>query len=236
MNIPASPVSPGNPGTSGVPTTLLRSITALSGLRESELAVLARVATRKSCARGSLISTVGSPSDAVHILIYGRVKTFLKAGDGREMVLRVLGPGELIVEMDVLDDGPSSANIIALGTCEFIRIAREDFKRCLAANSGMVMLVMRELERRLRDAESLIASLSRLNVVGRVLRVLRQAAEVVNGRMVVRMKLSHKDIASRVGSSREAVTQALKQLRLQGHVEVCNGSIIIRDDVLVPRR
>ena len=229
MSIAGTAVFPGHSDAPGVSPSLLRQIELLSALPGKELEALARAATRASCARGSLISAVGSRADAVHILLSGRAKVALNGAD-REIILAVLGPGELIVELDVLENAPSPANVVALAACEFLRIARHDFKRCLAANLDMALLVVRELERRMRNAESLVGDLMGSNVVGRVLRLLRQAAEIVNGRKVMRKKLSHQDIASRVGSSRAAVTQALKQLQLRGQVEILDGQMLIHDD------
>jgi CRP/FNR family cyclic AMP-dependent transcriptional regulator len=228
----AGRLAPRESRTPGVSTKLLRGVELLSALRENELAMLARAATHESFPRGSILSAAGRPSDAVYVLVCGRVKVFLKDVTGREMILRVLGPGDLIVEMDVFDDHPCSASIGALVTCEFIRIAKGDFTRCLAASFDLTMLVVRELERRLRDAEALIGSLALKNVRGRVLHLLRQAAEPVAGRMVVRTKFSHRDIARRIGSSRESVTHALKSLQSRGQVEVFRGRMIIRDDAV----
>jgi len=229
VNFPARLAFERESPTPGISPALLREVEVLSALRGYELDALARAATRVSCARGALISAAGNSTDAVHILLSGRVKISLK-GAGREIILGVLGPGELIVEMDVLEESPASANVVALVACELILIDKRDFRRCVAGNSDMALRVVRELERRQRNAECLIGTLLGSDVLGRVLGLLRQAADSVNGRKVMRRKLSHQDIASRVGSSRVAVTQALKRLQLQGRVEIRDGCMIIHDE------
>lgn len=232
MDIAVSLAPPGVSGTPRISTTLLRNVRLLSLLGETDLAMIARVARRESCARGSLIFAAGNPSDSVFILISGHIKVFMEDVEGREMILRILGPGEFFGEMGLIDNNAPWASVVTLEACELIRIARSDFTRCLAANFDMTMTVMRDLVKRLHDANNLIGSLALVDVLGRVVHLLRQAAEVVDGQKVVRKKISVQDIARRVGASRETVSRVLKHLQLRGQVEVLGDSLIIRDDLL----
>jgi CRP/FNR family cyclic AMP-dependent transcriptional regulator len=222
------------PGANSVATTLLRNVPLLSALGESELAIISRSARLKSCARGTTVCAAGITSGSIYVLVRGRAKVFIQDGAGREMILRILGPGEFFGETGLIDSS-ARTSVVMLEACELISIAKSDFTQCLAANFDMTRYVIRELVTRLRDAEIQIGTLALTGVLGRVLQLLRQAAEVVDGRKVVRKKLSHQDIASRVGASREMVTRTLKRLRLQGLVEIHGRSIIVRDDLLSSR-
>jgi len=218
-------------GMSSVSTTLLRNVPLLSVLSEPELALLARVVSRKSYARGSLILSAGDPTDSLYILINGRIKVFMSDLDGKEVILAILGPNEFFGEMGLIDNSPRSANVVALEACELVCISKPDFKRCLADNFEMAMTVMRGLVKRLREADNQIGSLALMDVFGRVARLLLETAEVIDGEKVVTKKLSKQDIARMIGASREMVSRVMKHLQAAGYIEARGDSIVIRDNI-----
>ena len=222
---------------SGVPpvsTALLRNVPLLSVLSEDELALLARVVSRKSYARGAQILAAGDPTDSLYILISGRIKVLMSDLDGKEVILSILGPNEFVGEMGLIDNSPRSASVVALESCELICISKADFKRCLADNFDMAMTVMRGLVKRLREADKQIGSLALMDVFGRVARLLLETAEVVDGEKVVTKKLSKQDIARMIGASREMVSRVMKHLQEAGYIEVRAETIVIRDNIVLP--
>jgi len=221
------------PGTSSVSTALLRNVPLLSLLSEAELALLARVVSRKSYARGSLILATGDPTDSLYILISGRIKVFMSDLDGKEVILSILGPNEFFGEMGLIDNNPRSANVVALEPCELVCISEPDFKRCLADNFNMAMTVMRGLVKRLREADNQIGSLALMDVFGRVARLLLETAEVIDGEKVLTKKLSKQDIARMIGASREMVSRVMKHLQEAGYIEVRADTIVIRENILL---
>ena len=214
-----------------VSTALLRNVPLLSLLSENELALLARVVTRKSYPRNSQILGAGDPTDSLYILISGRIKVFMGDLDGKEVILSILGPNEFFGEMGLIDNSPRSANVVALEPCELICISKPDFKRCLSENFEMAMTVMRGLVKRLREADKQIGSLALMDVFGRVARLLLEMAEDVNGEKRVTKKLSKQDIARMIGASREMVSRVMKHLQEAGYIEVRPEAIVIRDGI-----
>jgi len=221
-------------GVSHVSTALLRNVPLLSVLSEEELALLARVVTRKSYTRGSQILGAGDPTDSLYILISGRIKVLMSDLDGKEVILAILEPNEFVGEMGLIDNSPRSANVVALEPCEVVCISKSDFKRCLADNFEMAMTVMRGLVKRLRDADNQIGSLALMDVFGRVARLLLETAEVVGGEKVVTKKLSKQDIARMIGASREMVSRVMKHLQEAGYIELRGDAIVIRENIPLP--
>ncbi|MBE0612736.1 MAG: Crp/Fnr family transcriptional regulator [Burkholderiales bacterium] len=222
---------------SGVPpvsTALLRNVPLLSLLSDAELALLARVVTRKSYARGNQILGAGDPTDSLYILISGRIKVLMSDLDGKEVILAILEPNEFVGEMGLIDNSPRSANVVALEACEVVCISKSDFKRCLAENFEMAMTVMRGLVKRLRDADKQIGSLALMDVYGRVARLLLETAEDLDGEKVVTRKLSKQDIARMIGASREMVSRVMKHLQEAGYVELRADTIVIRENMPLP--
>lgn len=216
-----------------VSTTLLRNVPLFAGLEEAQLEVLARAIVRKSVPRNVKIIGAGDPTDSLHIVISGRLKVLMGDEQGREVILSILGPGEFFGEMGLLDDSPRSASVVTLEPCEVLTISKADFKRSLAENFDLSLMVMRGLVKRLREADQKIGSLALMDVYGRVARLLLEMAEDVGGEKVVVKKLSKQDIAKMIGASREMVSRVMKDLQLGGYIEVRGRSIALRDNILL---
>jgi CRP/FNR family cyclic AMP-dependent transcriptional regulator len=216
-----------------VSTTLLHNVPLFAGLNEEQLSVLVRMVVRKSFGRNVTIIGAGDPTDSLYIVINGRLKVLMSDEQGREVILSILGPGEFFGEMGLLDDSPRSASVVTLEPCELLSISKTDFKRSLAENFDLSLMVMRGLVRRLREADGKIGSLALMDVYGRVARLLLDMAEDVGGEKVVVKKLSKQDIAKMIGASREMVSRVMKDLQLGGYIEARGRSIVLRPNIQI---
>ncbi len=98
----------------------------------------------------------------------------------------------------------------------------------------MSLFIMRNLTKRLRLADRNIESLALLDVYGRVARLLLEAAETVDGRLVVMHKMSKQDIAKMIGASREMVSRVMRDLTAQGLIQEADGQAnALLEDLLI---
>ena len=201
-----------------------------AGLEESELRALSVHATAQAFPKNAIIVNEGDRSDSIFIIVSGRVKVFLHGKDGREVVLNVHGPGEYFGEM-VLDEGPRSASVVTLETSKFLVIRKADFRRFLSEHPEFAMRLINRLMLRVRALTENVGSLALLDVYGRVARLLLELAVEQDGRLVVTERLTQKDIADRVGASREMVSRIFKDLAAGGYIEVENRRITIHRDL-----
>jgi CRP/FNR family cyclic AMP-dependent transcriptional regulator len=220
-------------GPAAVSTLLLRNVPLFSQLPEAPLSLLTKVVGRKSYTRGTTIINAGDPTDALYIVISGRLKVMMSDDEGREVILAILGQGEFFGEMGLVDDAPRSATVIAIEPCELLVMSKADFKKCLGDNFDIAMGVMRGLVKRLRDADKKIGSLALMDVYGRVARLLLEMSETIDGQKVVTKKLPKQDIAKMIGASREMVSRVMKDLQTGGYIEVKAGAIFLRDNILM---
>ncbi|WP_018411281.1 Crp/Fnr family transcriptional regulator [Methyloversatilis thermotolerans] len=200
-----------------------------SGLSDSSLEPVAKVSNMRRVPRGSIVVRAGDKTDFVYLVLSGSLKVLVSDEEGREVILSMLGPGELFGEMGVLDDNPRSATVVTVVPSDLIVIAKSDFKRVLQENFEVSMFIMRNLVARLRTADRKIESLALMDVYGRVARLLLEMADDVNGEKVVNRKISKQDIAKMIGASREMVSRVMKDLHLQGLIEETNGKILLRE-------
>jgi CRP/FNR family cyclic AMP-dependent transcriptional regulator len=211
----------------------LRNVPLFSTVPEGQLSLLTRVVGRKSYPRNSTIINAGDPTDALYIVISGRLKVMMSDDEGREVILAILGQGEFFGEMGLIDEAPRSATVIAIEPCELLTINKMDFKKCLAENFEIAVGVMKGLVKRLREADKKIGSLALMDVYGRVARLLMEMAETVDGQRVVTKKLPKQDIAKMIGASREMVSRVMKDLQTSGHIEVKSGAIFLHEAMLM---
>ena len=179
--------------------------------------------------RHTVVLHAGDRTDNIYFVLSGALKVQVSDEEGREVILSLLGPGELFGEMGVLDDHPRSATVLAVETSEVVMIGQAEFKRCLAENPNVSLFIMRNLTKRLRVADRTIESLALLDVYGRVARLLLESAETVDGRKVVTHKISKQDIAKMIGASREMVSRVMRDLTAQGLIHEQDGQLILVD-------
>jgi CRP/FNR family transcriptional regulator, cyclic AMP receptor protein len=215
-----------------VSPSVLKNVPMFAKLPEESLRLLAAVVTKCSAPRGTVVMAAGDPIDSLYIVISGRLKVMMSDAEGKEVILSILGSGEVFGEMGVIDDSPRSASVIAIEPCEMLCVNRRDFDRCLAENFDMAQAIMRGLVKRLREADRKIISLALLDVYGRVARLLIELAEDLGGQKILIKRLSKQDIAKMVGASREMVSRVMRDLQLGGLIEMRGSSIVLRETIL----
>jgi CRP/FNR family cyclic AMP-dependent transcriptional regulator len=208
----------------------LRRVPLFYGLNESQLDLLSTGSTRRSYAKGRTLVAEGEPSQSLFVLLSGRAKVQRSDSEGKEVIIAVIGPGEFIGEMSLIDDEPRSASVITLETCEFLSIRKESFRQILMQSTDVCMGVMKGLVKRLRLADRKIETLALLDVYGRVARVLLDSSELVNGERIVRSRLPRQQIAKMIGASREMVSRVMKGLETEGFIQsLPEGRLLLRE-------
>jgi CRP/FNR family cyclic AMP-dependent transcriptional regulator len=210
---------------------LIRNVPLFSSLPGDQLLLLASVLSRKPYPRDSAVIAAGDPTDALYIVISGRLKVVMSDNEGREAILAILNRGDFFGEMGLIDQAPRSASVVTLEACELLTITRADFMKCLQKNFDLAMNVIRGLVGRLREADRKIGSLALMDVCGRVARLLMDMAETVDGQKVVTRKLPKKQIAKMIGASREMVSRVMKEMETSGHIEVRAHGILLRESL-----
>jgi len=220
-NLTVSPVS----------ITALRMLPIFETLNDQRLAEIARFATLRSVPRNATILQAGDSTDNIYLVLAGSLKVQISDQDGREVILALLGPGEMFGEMGVIDEHPRSATVVSSVPCDLVAIAKDDFKRCLAENFEVSLYIIENLVKRLRKADRKIESLALMDVYGRVARLLLEMAETEQGRKVIRRRITRQEIAKTVGASREMVSRVMRDLQLQGLIDESDGCIWLNEEI-----
>lgn len=194
-------------------------------LASDEVEELTRKAQVRKLPRQALVVSEGDRTDSLYIILSGKVKVFL-ADEGRQLTLRTLGPGDYFGEM-VLDEGPRSASVITLEPSTFAVVSRESFEGFVSARPDFTIRLIKKLIHLTRALTNNVRSLALLDVYGRVARLLLELAVERDGKRVIPEKLTQREIANRVGASREMIGLILRDLSVGGYISVSGKEITI---------
>jgi CRP/FNR family cyclic AMP-dependent transcriptional regulator len=208
---------------------ILKTVPLFSSFSDQQIAMLASCVQHRSYPRGAAILRAGEETEALYIILSGRVKVLIPDEEGREIILTMMAAQDFFGEMGLLDDLPSSATVETLEPCEMLRIPRTAFLSCLEENAEVAMLVLRNMVKRLREADRKIESLALIDVYGRVARLIIDMAENIDGHWVVQRAPAKQEIARMIGASREMVSRVVKDLQEKNLIHTDKRKIIVLD-------
>lgn len=209
------------------PESALADVPLFAGLDAAELAILSRHVVTKQFPKSAVIINEGDQIDTLYVILAGRVKVYASDEEGREILLNLQGPGEHFGEMALLDDAPRSASVMTTEPTRLAIISKQDFRNCLAQAPDIAFNLIRHLVARVRRLTASVKNLGLHDVYGRLSRTLQELAIERDNKLVIEQRLTHQDIASMVGSSREMVSRILKDLARGGYITVEDRQITI---------
>jgi len=212
---------------------LLSDIKLFEGLTTTQLDWISKHAHRRVFTAGTNVMTIEQPGEAVFIILHGTVKIHIEQG-GRDVILSVLGSGDLLGEMSLIDSVGRSASAITLENSLMLWMDKTTFNYLLDNFPPVARNLVKILSARVRLSDQVIQSLATLDVNGRVARQLlafaeRYGRDVTDG-VQVRIVLTQGDLADLVGASRKRVNQTMVFFKEQGLVSTdMDGRFIIHN-------
>ncbi len=200
-----------------------------AGLDPAALARLAAEVRERRCAAGGLILAEGEPCRGLSFVVRGRVKAFKLSEDGREQVLRVLGPGRTFNDVPVFDGGANPASVAALEETTVGLLPAPRLHALIRERPEVAAAVIRVLASRLRAVTEMVEDLALRGVAARVAKLLlecsRGAPPLAEGPGEHCVQITQQQLAAMTGTVREVVQRALKTLEREGALELARGRI-----------
>ena len=170
--------------------------------------------------KGTLLIQEGDQGDTLFIILAGRLRAYSSGDKAREITYGTYGPGEYLGEMS-LDGGPRSASVITLETSECTIITRHTLRQHIAEHPEFAFELISKVIRRARAATLSAKQLALNDVYGRLVLMLNAlAVPQPDGTRVIEERLTHQEMANRLGCSREMVSRLMKDLERGGYVSV----------------
>lgn len=168
----------------------------------------------------------------VFFLISGRVQATLFSMSGKVMTFQELRDGSMFGELSALDERPRSANVVAVAESRVIRLPAVYFRDLFWAHRSVGEATVRRLTGMVRYLCSRVLEFHLLPVNDRIhveLMRLVGVKEVVDNSVVLSPTPTHADLASRIGTHREAVTRELNVLTRSGVLRRQGRDLVVRD-------
>lgn len=217
--------------TVGPQMSLLRRVPYFSRLPDEVLAALAAVVVERRYNRGQVIFLEGEPCAGLHLVVQGQVKIYKLSPQGREQILHQVGPGETFNDVAALDGGPNPASAGALSDVILCVIPRLELRRLAEAYPQLAWALIESIARRARHLVAMVEDLSLRSVKERLARLLLAEATRIAaaGALDRSQMMTQAEMAARLGTVREMIGRALRELADEGLIAFDRYRIIILD-------
>jgi len=189
---------------------------------------------------GQRIFREGEDGDHVIGVLTGRVKISVQTGSGREILLAVKEPGDIVGELSAIDGRPRSATAVALEPVDALVVSAPAFVEFIEAHPRIAVRLLRTLAAQIRDADRRSVDRDTGDITCRVARRLVDLAERLGEHrgsgVEVTIVVGQDDLAAWVGATREATSRALGRLRAEGWLTTGRQRIVLTDLPALRRR
>ena len=188
---------------------------------------LVRTTSRR---RGDWIFMVGDPSHTIYFLRKGRIKISVLSDSGQELLLEIVGPGEIFGDVAAIQGTPRTTSAQALEDSLLCEIPQKDFETLLATYPEISSYLLESLTSRLRKAEAQLLSFVSQDVSTRLREALIEFMDFESEdeqSLPIKIKITQQDLANLIGASRQKTSQALKELEDWGIIKLSYGSIFV---------
>jgi CRP/FNR family transcriptional regulator len=170
----------------------------------------------------------------VYMLCKGRVKLTMNSADGRTLIARICGPGEVLGLHGALSGEPYELTAEALQPCQVNFVRREDFLKLVREHAEASAAAMRQMSNGYREIcqEVRYLGLSRSaseKVAQFLLESSANAQETTQGKRFS-LGLTHEEISQIVGISRETVTRTMTEFKNKMLIATKGSVVVIRDE------
>lgn len=183
----------------------------------------------RSYPKKAVVINEGDIGESLFVLLKGSVRVFSGNDDGREITYGRIQSGDYFGEMS-LDGGPRSASVITLEPCTCAVLSGTEVRAHLASEPEFAVNLLIRVIGRARAATEIARSMALLDVYGRLIAMLEAhdgMATHDTAAGVMLESVTHQDIASRIGASREMVSRLLKDLERGGYIEMATKRITL---------
>ncbi|MDA8051979.1 MAG: Crp/Fnr family transcriptional regulator [Rhodospirillales bacterium] len=219
----------GPDGSSGAPlarrTHALAGVPLLASLSAGDLERLAHLAHERVAASGEVLFRQGDPGETMLIVLAGELRASISGAEGREQILRRLGPGDVVGEIALIDARPRSADVHAVTRARLLVLERRAVLEELARDSALALALLRLLCERLRATSAALEALLFYDSGTRLAAVLLQLS---GGREGAHVDLTQSELGEIVGVARETVNKKLREWEKAGLIALSPGRVVVK--------
>ena len=205
----------------------------LDRLSDEESAAVEQLGTRRVFDQGAALMLEKERSTRVMIILAGRVKVTRLGDDGREVMLSIRDPGDVLGEIGFVDGEPRTAAVTALEQVEALVVSARAFRAHLESTPHVAVVLLEVVTRRFREATIKRAQFVNLDTMGRLSARIVELAERYgvqsDSGLTIAMPISQDELAGWVGASRAGMAHALQAMRELRWLATERRRVVVRD-------
>lgn len=211
----------------------LRNNILFEGMNDMDLRMVQEYLRPGFCRMKQMVFTSDDSSDSIYILKSGRVKIARITKDGKEIIMGMLKPNDVFGEMAIINQGPRGSFAEAQVDTYYYRIKLDDLYRLMKMKPAIIIRLTKVIGDRRTEVEKRMENYLFHGVRERLANLLIKLSDDfgikdARGKML-RIKITHQDLANTIGSSRETVSLTLGDFRKSGLIEIKERKIIIKN-------
>ena len=211
---------------------LARSILC-RGLAPDSVEELARHGSLLEETRGQELYGEGEPAMGLLLVVRGVVKLVRALDSGRDIIIELLGRGDLLGEAALSDEGRADSRAVCVHPSTLLLLPRQNMLAFVASNPDAIRNVLAVLHASLVRAHQRVEDMAVFGVRQRIARFLIRLADwtgrVDGGRVHVPLALSRQELAGMVGTTMETTIRIMSALRREGLVEPARRGVVLPD-------
>ena len=209
----------------------VQRVQLFSGLEPSEMTAIAAAARSLRKERGKFVYMPGDRADSVYVLKKGRIKLSVLSESGKEIAIDIIQPGEMFGEFALIDESVRSNMTQALDDVAILVFNKRDFVNLLETQARLALNYIRMVGDRRRRMEKKLSDITSKEVPTRVCELLHELSAnslATSESHQALIPLTHQDVASLIGASRQTTTSVLNDLMRCGFIELGRGWVRIK--------
>ncbi len=207
--------------------SLLRGIPFFSKLSNPELETVSTQVIEREYRGGEIIFLEDADDAGLHLVVSGLCKIYRLSEEGREHILTLMNPGDSCNEVPVIDGGPNPANLSAVEDSVVWVVTADVLNNLRQQIPSLNDVIIQSLAMRCRQLVKRVYSLTFLPVTGRLAAFLLEQSN--ENSQLSRKRWTHDEIAAHLGTVREMVGRAFKELQQGGYISIDRHRVVIVD-------
>ncbi|KLU61114.1 global nitrogen regulator [Peptococcaceae bacterium CEB3] len=212
----------------------LKELELFRGLEQEEFANVCLAATKKTIEKGSYLFAQGEPADTLYLVKVGKLKLVQLTEGGREIIVDILGQGEVLGETVLFQREDHLYSAQAIETTKVCSFSMAQFETMIKNNPALAVKVISHLGQKLYDFVRLAGEITGTSARERLLRLLYRLADE-HGRQVeqgilIELNLTQQELADMIGVSRVKVAQVIGELKESGVIQRNGKSYFLASD------
>ncbi|MEL7564247.1 MAG: Crp/Fnr family transcriptional regulator [Dehalobacterium sp.] len=194
----------------------LQELDLFQGLEREQFINLCQCTTKKRLCKGDYLFFQGEMTSTIYLIKSGKLKLVQTTEDGRESILDVCGPGEILGELSLFQEQKEPSSAVAMEEANICCFGRQQFKELIRQDPSFALRIISYLGEKRYESLHKQREETRQTVKEKLLHLFYRFANDYGQKhesgLLIDLKVTQQELADMIGSSRVMVVHALKEL------------------------